>query len=142
MAFRISGYADRMKNVNRNTLALVEFFQRRKAVKVVNWSYQDRSRRNFEKIQRAPESPGGIITLELLVPLQSVYDPLRLAKGPSLGAEFTLVGPYLYHAHYSLVANEEGRRFLRASGLDPDLLRVSVGVESQDELIETFAEVL
>lgn len=140
LAFQISGYAERMKKVNENTMALVNFLKTRKAVKRIFWAYQDESRANYEKIQKASNSPGGIITLELEVPLESVYDHLKIAKGPSLGAEFTLVGPYLYHAHYDLVSSAEGRRFLQSKGLTPELLRISVGTESIENLIETFSE--
>jgi cystathionine gamma-synthase len=140
LAFQMSSYAERMKKVNENTIALVNFLKTRKTVKRIFWAYQDESRANYEKIQRASNSPGGIITLELEVPLASVYDRLKIAKGPSLGAEFTLVGPYLYHAHYDLVSSAEGRRFLHSKGLNPDLLRISVGIEPIENLIETFSE--
>lgn len=142
LAFQISGYAERMRKVNANTCALVKFLSQRESVKKVYWAYQEDSRANYEKIQRQPDSPGGIITLELHQPLVSVYDALKLAKGPSLGAEFTLVGPYLYHAHYDLVSHEAGRKFLTAQGLDPELLRISVGIEPIEDLIQNFATVL
>jgi cystathionine gamma-synthase len=119
LAFNVSGYRERMRKVNQNTLTLVEFFQRRPSVKKVLWAYEPASRRQFERIQRAPGSPGGIITLELNAPLQSVYDRLELAKGPSLGAEFTLVGPYLYHAHYDLVSTDQGGSTWRPAGSHP-----------------------
>jgi cystathionine beta-lyase/cystathionine gamma-synthase len=140
LAFQISGYAERMKKVNGNTVALVDFLKTCKVVKRIYWAYQDESRANYEKIHRAPNSPGGIITLELEAPLASVYDRLKIAKGPSLGAEFTLVGPYLYHAHYDLVSSAEGRQFLQSKGLTPELLRISVGTEPIEDLIETFSE--
>jgi cystathionine gamma-synthase len=142
LAFQIAGYAERMRQVNANTLALIEFLQTRQTVKSIFWAYQPESRVNYEQIHRADGSPGGIITLELHVPLATVYDRLRLAKGPSLGAEFTLVGPYLYHAHYDLVSSEAGRKSLAAAGLNPELLRISVGVEAINELIKVFAEAL
>lgn len=142
LAFRIGSYKERIQRVNKNTMALVDFFSRSKAVKRVRWAYETQSLRNFEKVHRAPQSPGGIMTLELNVPLATVYDRLPLAKGPSLGADFTLVGPYLYHAHYALVSTEEGRAYLRDSGLDPNLLRVSAGLEETSELIAAFSEVL
>jgi cystathionine beta-lyase/cystathionine gamma-synthase len=142
LAFRISGYAERMKRVNENTTALAGLLRTRKSVARVNWAYQEESRVNYEKIQRAPDSPGGIITLELSEPLASVYDRLAVAKGPSLGAEFTLAGPYLYHAHYDLVSSEGGKEFLRTAGLNPELLRISVGVEPTDDLLRAFSEVL
>jgi L-2-amino-4-chloropent-4-enoate dechlorinase/desaturase len=142
LAWRIRGYGERMQRVNANTMALAEFFASQRSVKRVHWAYQSESRRNYERIHRRPQSPGGILTLELNVPLAGIYDRLSLAKGPSLGAEFTLVGPYLYHAHYRLVSTDEGRRYLTSKGLDPNLLRVSAGVEETQELIDAFAEVL
>lgn len=142
LAFQISGYAERMKRVNENTNALVDLLQTRKSVGRVFWAYQDKYRVNYEKIHRAPDSPGGIITLELREPLASVYDRLEVAKGPSLGAEFTLVGPYLYHAHYDLVSSAEGKELLQTAGLSPDLLRISVGVEPTEVLLRAFSDVL
>jgi cystathionine beta-lyase/cystathionine gamma-synthase len=142
LAFQITGYAERMKRVNENATALVEFLGARKSVRRVFWAYQEKYRINYEKIHRAPGSPGGIITLELDAPLAAIYDRLEIAKGPSLGAEFTLVGPYLYHAHYDLVSSDEGRGLLRASGLNPELLRVSVGVEDTDDLLRAFSDAL
>lgn len=142
LAFQISGYAERMKRVNENTTALAEFLNARESVGRVYWAYQDKYRVNYEKIHRSPGSPGGIITLELQEPLAAVYDRLEVAKGPSLGAEFTLVGPYLYHAHYDLVSSVDGVKFLRASGLNPELLRISVGVEDTDEIVRVFADAL
>jgi cystathionine beta-lyase/cystathionine gamma-synthase len=142
LAFRIGSYRERMQRVNKNTMALVEFFSRSKGVKRVRWAYEAQSLHNFEKVHRAPQSPGGIMTLELNVALATVYDRLRLAKGPSLGADFTLVGPYLYHAHYPLVSTEEGRSYLHDKGLDPNLLRVSAGIEETSGLIAAFSEVL
>ncbi|MDJ0838213.1 MAG: PLP-dependent transferase [Acidobacteriota bacterium] len=142
LAYQIAFYPERMRRVNENTMELAPFFQSRQSIKNVYWAYQDSSRANYEKIHRGPNSPGGLITLDLNVPLESVYDRLQLAKGPSLGAEFTLVGPYLYHAHYDLVSNEKGRAHLRANGLNPELFRVSVGTEDLSSLIEAFSEVL
>lgn len=142
LAFRIGSYKERIQRVNKNTMALVDFFSRSKAVKRVRWAYEAQSLRNFEKVHRAPQSPGGIMTLELNVPLATVYDRLHLAKGPSLGADFTLVGPYLYHAHYALVSTEEGRAYLQDKGLDPNLLRISAGIEETSGLIAAFSEVL
>jgi cystathionine beta-lyase/cystathionine gamma-synthase len=142
MALRVSGYAERMQAVNGNTLALAEFLRGRQSVKSVRWAYQEGSRASYEQIQRGPERPGGLITLELNRPLAAVYDRLQLAKGPSLGAEFTLVGPYLYHAHYDLVSREEGRQLLRRNGLDPELLRISVGTEETDYLVQALADAL
>jgi L-2-amino-4-chloropent-4-enoate dechlorinase/desaturase len=142
LAFNIRDYGARMQKVNRTALRLVEFLLSRHAVKHVHWAYEAASRANYEAVQRQSDAPGGVITLELNVPLRSVYDRLQLPKGPSFGADFSLVGPYLYHAHYDLVSTEAGRQHLTMCGLDPDLLRVSIGLEEPDDLIAAFADVL
>jgi cystathionine gamma-synthase len=142
LAFQIGGYVERMKKVNKNTILLVDFLKNRKSIKRIFWAYEKHSKANFEKIHKAPDSPGGIITIELNKPLETVYNRLRIAKGPSCGAEFTLVGPYMYLAHYDLLSNEGGRSFLNARGLNPELLRISVGIEKIEEIIDVFSEVL
>ena len=75
-------------------------------------------------------------------PLEDFYDRLRLPKGPSFGMKTTLICPFMYLAHYDLVSTEAGRAELSASGIDPDLLRMSVGCEPADEIISALAEAL
>lgn len=142
LAFQITGYAERIKKVNENTMKLVDFLQTCKGVNKIFWAYEEKSRINFEKIQKNPDSPGGVITVELNRSLESVYDHLKIAKGPSCGAEFTLVGPYLYLAHYNLVSHQEGRKFLNEREINPELLRISVGTEKIEDIIQVFSEVL
>ena len=62
--------------------------------------------------------------------------------GPSFGTNFTPVCPFMYLAHYVLVTTDEGRNFLRAIGIDPDLIRISVGTEPISAIIEVFEEAL
>lgn len=142
LAFQINGYLERIKKVNENTIKIVDFLNKCKSVKKIFWAYEEQSKSNFENIQKSPNSPGGIITIELHIPLESVYDKLKIAKGPSFGAEFTLVCPYMYLAHYDLVSNQEGRQFLNEKGLNPELLRISVGIEKVEDIIHVLSEVL
>jgi len=91
-----------------------------------------------------PSSPGAgsLITVELKGDLRRVYDRLRVVKGPSFGLRYTLATPFLWLAHFELVTSEAGRAEIRASGLDPDLLRISVGAEPPEEIWAAFAEAL
>jgi hypothetical protein len=50
-----------------------------------------------------------------------------LVKGPSFGAACSTLTPFLFLAHYDLVDSVEGRAKLRSAGLNPYLLRLSVG---------------
>ena len=54
----------------------------------------------------------------------------------------TLVCPFLYLAHYDLVTTPAGRAELAASGLDPDLVRLCVGVEPVEDILGALAEAL
>ncbi|MHB8467361.1 MAG: PLP-dependent transferase [Acidimicrobiales bacterium] len=140
VADRIVGYPGRMEQVNRNTMALVELLAGQAAVEHVFWAYEECSAANYEQIARAPDAPGGVLMLDLRVPLEQIYDRLAVAKGPSFGAEFTMAAPQVFIAHFDMLSTDAGREALRARGLHRDMLRVSVGTEPVDDLVATFAD--
>lgn len=81
---------------------------------------------------------GGVVSLVLHphVCQRSFFDALNVAKGPSLGTNFTLVCPYTLLAHYHELD------FAMSYQVPPNLLRVAVGLEPFDELQEKFASAL
>ena len=87
---------------------------------------------------RDDNSLTGIISVTFNREFKEVYDKLNFAKGPSLGTEFTLLMPYTYLAHWDLIQSKEGNEFLDKIGLPIDLLRISVGVEPIEEIINEF----
>ncbi|KAJ5306637.1 hypothetical protein N7508_005652 [Penicillium antarcticum] len=56
------------------------------------------------------------------------YDTLEVLKGPSLGTNFTLSSPYVLLAHYGELD------WARSFDVDPDLVRISVGLEEVSDL--------
>jgi cystathionine gamma-synthase len=118
------------------------FLSRHPKVKDVFWALQPSSRENYLRIARSPAATGGMISFTLREPLEPFYDRLRLPKGPSFGMKTTLICPFMYLAHYDLVTTPAGRAELAASGLDPDLLRLCLGIEPADEIIAALAEAL
>jgi cystathionine gamma-synthase len=54
----------------------------------------------------------------------------------------TLICPFMYLAHYDLVTTPAGLAELAASKLDPDLLRLCIGCEPEEEIIRALAEAL
>ncbi len=46
--------------------------------------------------------------------------------------------PFLYLAHYDLVRTEAGREQLQTSGLNPDLIRLSVGTEPVQQILKAL----
>jgi cystathionine gamma-synthase len=49
-----------------------------------------------------------------------------------------LASPFLWLAHFNEVTTPAGRESIRRAGLDPDLLRVSVGLEPIEEIWAAF----
>lgn len=62
------------------------------------------------------------------------YDALPIEKGPSLGTNFTLASPYAILAHYNEL--DWAAQF----GVERGLVRVSVGLEDEEELLGWFKD--
>jgi hypothetical protein len=78
---------------------------------------------------------GGLMSIILQPNIcqRTFYDSLNISKGPSLGTNFTLVCPYTLLAHYHELD------FAMSYNVEPNLLRISVGLEDLDELKEKFS---
>jgi len=74
--------------------------------------------------------------------MEKFYDAVKVMKGPSFGARFTLLCPFMYLAHYDLVTSDEGRAFLTSVGINPELIRISVGEEDYGDIEAVFCEAL
>ncbi|MBK1879962.1 PLP-dependent transferase [Pelagicoccus mobilis] len=135
LAYQISGYQDLVKTVNQSTAKIVEFLESHPKVKSVYWAKQASTRQNFEKLARSPEAAGGLISFEIDGPLAPFYDATPLGKGPSFGMHSTLLCPYIYLAHYSLVTSQEGLETLARANITPELLRLAIGEEPVEEII-------
>ncbi|CAG8683271.1 22417_t:CDS:2 [Gigaspora margarita] len=81
---------------------------------------------------------GGLFSITLYSDLaaQQFFDSLVIAKGPSLGTNFTLACPYTILAHYQEL--DWASRY----GVEPGLIRVSVGLEDKNVLLKMFQQSL
>ncbi|HKX87526.1 MAG TPA: PLP-dependent transferase [Flavobacterium sp.] len=139
LGFEITTYEKRVLRSSDNTKQLIALLQQKKSVKKV-WSVlEEKSFENYSSINTSGVVPG-LVTIELENNIAAYYDWLRVAKGPSLGTEFTLVMPYVYLAHYDLTQSEEGIKLLHEKGMNPDILRVSVGNEPIEAIVKVFDE--
>jgi cystathionine gamma-synthase len=112
------------------------------AVARVRTADQGPTAATYRRLLRPGAGAGALITLELRGDMRGVYDRLAVAKGPSFGLRYTLAAPFLWLAHFEEVTSEEGRAHIRAAGLDPDLLRISVGLEPLEEIWAAFEAAL
>ena len=138
LATQITGYEKRVKSISSNTKKLVEYFKRCSYIKDVYYCLNDENKANYSQTMKDDNSLTGIISVTFTKPFKEVYDKLNFAKGPSLGTEFTLLMPYTYLAHWDLIQSKKGNEFLEEIGLPIDLLRISVGVENINEIINEF----
>lgn len=137
LAYQMQRAPEVVALMNSNTRKLVDFLRAHPVVKKVHYAGDSEQ---FGEIIKGADSGGALITLELNGDIEPVYDALQVMKGPSFGTEFTLVCPFMYLAHYDLVTTEEGRCFLKSIGIDPDLIRISVGTESAEAIIAVFEQ--
>ena len=128
--------------IEESTARVAEFLASHPAVRDVFWALKSSTRDHYLKIARKPGATGGVISFTLRGKLETFYDPLTLPKGPSFGMRSTLICPFMYLAHYDLVTTPEGRDQLKSYGLDPELLRLSVGTEPVDEIIAALRSAL
>ncbi|KAN0061412.1 Cystathionine gamma-synthase [Thecaphora frezii] len=146
-------FVKRIVQIDENTRALTEMLWRLKeqgaAIKMI---YYPRfvARHNYEKCRRkraflpgaemgsGDEERGGgygglfSITFHRIEASRAFYDSLRCAKGPSLGTNYTLASPYTILAHYTEL--DWAQRY----GVESGLVRISVGLEDKDELLDMF----
>jgi cystathionine gamma-synthase len=84
------------------------------------------------------EGFGGLMSIHLHPHIcqRTFYDELNVAKGPSLGTNFTLVCPYTLLAHYHELD------FAISYNVPPNLIRIAVGLEDFDDLRAKFESAL
>lgn len=98
---------------------------------------------HYRAIMRPGAGAGSLVTVELRDgAMRRAYDRLAVVKGPSFGLSFTIAAPFMWLAHFEEVSSEKGRAEIRAAGLDPDLLRISAGLEPIEEIWAAFESAL
>ena len=142
LAAEIGDYERFMAQLNAATPRVVSWLESHPQVKRVYWPLAPDSRSNYLKIAHAAGAVGGMLSFTLNTPLAPFYDAVRLPKGPSFGMKNSLLSPFIYIAHYDLVKTAAGRAELAASGIDPELLRLSIGNEPVEDIIAALAEAL
>ena len=92
----------------------------------------------YRAIARTPQGWGGLMSVILKDESKAaaVYDALKMPKGPGFGTNFSLVCPYTMLAHYQELD------FVRQHGVDPNLLRMWVGLEPVIDIIAAWSTAL
>jgi cystathionine gamma-synthase len=142
LARQIGRMAEVTHRLSATAAAIARRLAAHPAVARVRTADQGPTAAAYRRLLRPGAGSGSLITLELRGDMRRVYDRLAVAKGPSFGLRYTLAAPFLWLAHFEEVTSEEGRAHIRAAGLDPDLLRISVGLEPLEEIWAAFEAAL
>ena len=133
----------RVAEMNANCQHLARFLKAQPKVKKI-YSVSENNMDVGRDYLKSEDALGSIISIELQdsCSVEAFYNRLQVVKGPSFGAEFTIVCPYFYLAHYTLVLDKSPSGVLNQLGIDRNLIRISVGCEPVDALIQAFSEAL
>ncbi|KAM7183229.1 cystathionine gamma-synthase [Rhypophila sp. PSN 637] len=127
-------FVSRIERINTNAEAICDVLRSHPAIKTIYYPKFNDSRANYETCKLAGGGYGGLISISFHNQAQAIafYDAIDTAKGPSLGTNFTLTSPYVLLAHYQELDWAAGY------GVDPNLVRISVGLEETETIVRVF----
>ncbi len=133
-------FALRMAQHNRNGAALAAFLQgRRKVSKVFYPGLEEHASHGFAKSFMS--GYGGLVSFEVdggRYPATTVVDKVKIARiAPSLGGVESLIEQPLLMSYYKFSAEER-----QSFGISDGMVRVALGTEDTDDLIEDFKQAL
>ncbi|MFU8849130.1 MAG: PLP-dependent transferase [Opitutales bacterium] len=131
LAHEMKAAPQTIERMNANAARLCAFLKEHPGVKKI---YCASCAEHIREITKQDRPVGVVITIELSGDMEKFYDAFIGMKGPSFGARFTLICPFMYLAHYDLVTTEAGRTHLASAGINPELIRISVGEEDYDAI--------
>ncbi|KAI5466528.1 pyridoxal phosphate-dependent transferase [Mariannaea sp. PMI_226] len=131
-------FDSRVERINTNAEAICDVLRAHPLVKDVYYPKYNPTKPNYDACRLPNGGYGGLLSIvfDRAEQAQVFYDTMDIAKGPSLGTNFTLCSPYVVLAHYTELP------WAASFGVDPDLVRVSVGLEETTELQDTFRKAL
>lgn len=131
-------FATRIARINANALALTNLLSSQSRIKAVYYPTLSPTRAFYDHCRTPDGGYGGLLsaTFWSTEDARKFFDALETAKGPSLGTNFTLSSPYVLLAHYGEL--DWAERY----GVERDLIRFSVGLEREEELLDIFKRAL
>jgi cystathionine gamma-synthase len=128
----------RVQKSSSSAEAIANFMNKHHAVERVNYPSLVESRDFYEQAKRKDGGYGFLLSVIFHKPTAAIefYDNFHVAKGPSLGTNFTLAIPYAFLAHF--------RELDWAASYDVPrhIVRISVGLEDADELLKVVEQAL
>lgn len=126
-------FVERNAQINATAEGLADWLEEHPNVDRVY--YPKQSAPYYQSVKKPHGGYGGLMSMTLPPHMcqRTFYDALDVAKGPSLGTDFTLVCPYTLLAHYHELD------FAVSYHVPPNLLRIAVGLEPLEVLQDKFS---
>ena len=131
-------FVSRVNRININADAICRVLMSSTLVNRIYYPKYNDTKPNYDKCRTCNGGYGGLLSVVFQKQKQAIafYDALPTAKGPSLGTNFTLTSPYVLLAHYQELD------WAKEFGVEPDLVRISVGLEDTGQLVSIFKKAL
>ncbi|KAL3659250.1 hypothetical protein V7S43_015828 [Phytophthora oleae] len=137
--------AERLAKTNATTAEIIQRLQKHPLVKEVFYPTLGDAKKLYDPFLNPSEDEskpryGPLFSILLpggLEPAEAFYNAMTIAKGPSLGTNFSLSCPYTLLAHFGEL------EFVESCGVDRNLIRISIGQEDVEviwaDLEQAFA---
>lgn len=124
-------FAERVQKANSNSELIVELLEGHPKVEQVYYPKGSPSQPYYDRHRREGGGYGFLLSIVFDKPASAMafYDALEVAKGPSLGTNFTL------SCAYTLLAHARELEWAAKYGVVEYLVRISVGVEDPEDLL-------
>lgn len=125
-------FVDRNHRTNSNAEAVVKLLEQSPIVSEVYYPSTVESKGHYDAVKLPDGGYGGLLSVVFKEPKMAIpfFDSIKIAKGPSLGTNFTLACPYTIIAHYCELD------FVESCGVSRYLVRISIGLEETDDLLQ------
>ncbi|MEO0447613.1 MAG: PLP-dependent transferase [Verrucomicrobiota bacterium] len=138
LAANARDFPQRVQRINANAEQVFHHLEGHPSLETL-WYSANQQPKAYQALMRQGAGYGGLLSfLPRSAPNRSpeIYNRLRVSKGPSLGTTFTLACPYMLLAHYPELD------WTDSLGIDRHLIRLSIGTEEPNDLIERLNEAL
>ena len=132
-------YIERATRTSRNTEKVYAELQADPRIDHIYFSGAPENRELYDAVKKPAGGYPSLLAFTLkdaATRTPPFYDALALAKGPSLGTNFTLVCPYTQLAHYQELDWAE------SVGVSRYLIRAAIGLEEPGTIIQAFQSAL
>ena len=131
-------FSARVKRANANAEIICALLKQHHSVTKVYYPKGSSTQTLYDAFKRPQGGYGYLLSVIFRNPESAIafFNALDVAKGPSLGTNFTLACPYTLFAHYG------EREWAASYGVTEDLVRISVGLEESHVLAQTITVAL